>query len=1041
MKNLTFARGLSAFFAIALAINVVGGSAGAAFESLDSITADDLNAIVNDTAAAQDTANTAVSDAAAAQSTADAALPAASLAASETDPTVPESIKDGIDWSELTGIPADFADGVDNNDAKLTEAEVDAYTANNGYLTTETDPTVNAAAKADLSTCAAGDVLLLGSLGWECSSNVSGAGKWSDGATSGDIVYTGGDVGIGTSSPDEELTVDGDIKLRGYGKLHFSNTSDQTYINSPASDTMAFYNTGEEVMRINADGNVGIGTSSPDAKLEVHAGSDILANVVDGALLNINQAYPGGGTAADYKDASITLGVNVSHGKISAGGSFSDNNPGHLSLFTRNATSRELEEAMRIDHNGNVGIGTTSPESELHVEGDIIANFVSGKNILPFQYASWEIANDGDRIEAVGQWNTSATISTDYSFDGTRSIKQVTTHVNDSGNTDGYVYYSLGRPNYNIPIKPSTKYILSAYAKASSEEAINVQLYASIDDIYQSHYPGYQSVTDEWVRISNVFTTQASADALMIRTDIDSLASDGSATVYFDAFMLEEAAPGQTEPSAWTPSMASHGIGVSSTGQLAINTVNPDSLLHIKSSPRQNSINRVCPAGTLWASFFDGDTGYDWNADDILDGRDYGVLAGIDTNDYLEDNECVVFGTSTGNAAGATPAAGEFWIDTDRDRKVDAGEIITGVTTTLNGDAVVAASPNKCEDGYVWLNQRVDAGDEPVAGECIAPIVDANNTPTISRVDFINGVCPAGTNARDNNGDGNIDDDECHVPALSVGHGGAKIGENYESLTTLPPINGLLVEGNVGVGTSSPNAHLEIDSKGGVPSETFSTTASNASLSLASSDGNTGIGTGTRLLGGIGGSEYAWFQAQNSNSATGNNAKNISLNPVGGKVGIGTTEPDDKLEVAGQIKHAGQYTVKGSFTVEIDETNHTEQEHTEIIDLHALVGATAGVYRVVVTTNDVGDGVAVKSALVHVFSQGNIRPFVSDETGMNYAVGNQTVEIQPYGGINSSGGHSGHGGKFQIYSTVDGHSETNASRDAIITWSATRIGH
>ena len=120
------------------------------------------------------------------------------------------------------------------------------------------------------------------------------------------------------------------------------------------------------------DGNVGIGTQSPDAKLEVHAGSNVLENVVDGALLNINQAYPGGGTAtaADYKDASITLGVNVSHGKISAGGSFSDNDPGHLSLFTRNATSKELEEAMRIDHNGNVGIGTTSPRAKLEITSD-----------------------------------------------------------------------------------------------------------------------------------------------------------------------------------------------------------------------------------------------------------------------------------------------------------------------------------------------------------------------------------------------------------------------------------------------------------------------------------------------------------------------------------------------------------------------------------------------------------------------------------------------------------------------------------------------
>jgi len=34
---------------------------------------------------------------------------------SETDPTVAASVKDGVDWSELTGIPAGFADGTDND--------------------------------------------------------------------------------------------------------------------------------------------------------------------------------------------------------------------------------------------------------------------------------------------------------------------------------------------------------------------------------------------------------------------------------------------------------------------------------------------------------------------------------------------------------------------------------------------------------------------------------------------------------------------------------------------------------------------------------------------------------------------------------------------------------------------------------------------------------------------------------------------------------------------------------------------------------------
>ncbi len=32
----------------------------------------------------------------------------------EIDPTVPDSVKDGVDWSEITGIPAGFADGIDD---------------------------------------------------------------------------------------------------------------------------------------------------------------------------------------------------------------------------------------------------------------------------------------------------------------------------------------------------------------------------------------------------------------------------------------------------------------------------------------------------------------------------------------------------------------------------------------------------------------------------------------------------------------------------------------------------------------------------------------------------------------------------------------------------------------------------------------------------------------------------------------------------------------------------------------------------------------
>lgn len=70
----------------------------------------------------------------------------------ETDPTVAASVKDGVAWGELSGVPADFADEVDN-DTHLSEAEVDAFVDNNGYLTgyDETDPTVTASVKDGVS--------------------------------------------------------------------------------------------------------------------------------------------------------------------------------------------------------------------------------------------------------------------------------------------------------------------------------------------------------------------------------------------------------------------------------------------------------------------------------------------------------------------------------------------------------------------------------------------------------------------------------------------------------------------------------------------------------------------------------------------------------------------------------------------------------------------------------------------------------------------------------------------------------------------------
>ena len=75
--------------------------------------------------------------------------------------------------------------------------------------------------------------------------------------------------GMGASTPDEALVVQGGAKLRGTNKLSFGNTSDQAYISAPSSNHLVLATDATQRVVIKPDGNVGIGTSTPGAKLDI----------------------------------------------------------------------------------------------------------------------------------------------------------------------------------------------------------------------------------------------------------------------------------------------------------------------------------------------------------------------------------------------------------------------------------------------------------------------------------------------------------------------------------------------------------------------------------------------------------------------------------------------------------------------------------------------------------------------------------------------------------------------------------------------------
>jgi len=119
-----------------------------------------------------------------------------------------------------------------------------------------------------------------------------------------------------------------------------------------------------EYMRINTSGNVGIGTTSPGARLQVTDTSNHQSTIFnarsDGGYLTFQEA----GTTRAYLQWGLTVGGN-------AGGNYllltNDENGGNIALQTKTSGGTYNNSALVINSDGNVGIGTTSPDTRLHI--------------------------------------------------------------------------------------------------------------------------------------------------------------------------------------------------------------------------------------------------------------------------------------------------------------------------------------------------------------------------------------------------------------------------------------------------------------------------------------------------------------------------------------------------------------------------------------------------------------------------------------------------------------------------------------------------
>ena len=224
-----------------------------------------------------------------------------------------------------------------------------------------------------------------------------------------------GNLGIGVSN-----NIIGDITLPNDGIISFHDASGLSrnslqFLSGELRHggagggltSQTFYTNGQQRVRIDSAGLVGIGTDSPDGKLHIDGASDTVTGLV------FEAGVTGDNKFIDFQNTSGDKRMGVEY----------DNNNVRLSIVDRS----ENKLLTIKEGDGNVGIGTSSPDRLLDIEGNVPAVRLTDTSVSGLHH---EILGDGNSLSIeADDGNVGSGSSINFKVDGTERAR-----LDSSGN-------------------------------------------------------------------------------------------------------------------------------------------------------------------------------------------------------------------------------------------------------------------------------------------------------------------------------------------------------------------------------------------------------------------------------------------------------------------------------------------------------------------------------------------------------------------------------------------------------------------------------